>query len=84
MIPFQGLIASVIGIVALIIGWERPVPILWWIILGLLICDFLLTKTVRESIGMYGMKDSATRAWGIITGVNQLVIIGLSAYVIFF
>lgn len=84
MIPFQGLIASVIGIVALILAWQRPVPILWYVILGLLIIDFVFKKTVRESMGMYGLKDSATVTWGIITTVNQVAIIGLSVYVIFF
>jgi len=84
MIPYQGLIAWVMGILALTFAWERPIPVLWWVILGLLVGDFLFTRTVRESMGMYGWKDRATITWGIITTVNQLAIIGLSVYFIFF
>ena len=80
MIPFQGLIANILAVIALIVLWERPIPSLWLIILGFCIADIVLTQTVKNSIKIYGMNDKVSIIWGIITGIVQVIIIGLSIY----
>lgn len=80
MIPFQGLIASALAIIALIVLWDRPDPTLWRIILGLLIAEYLFAQTVKTCLKDYGMHDKATKTWGIITTVAQLLLIVLSIY----
>ena len=80
LIPYQGLIADVLSIIALIVLWEKPIPTLWWIILGVLVASFLFTQTVKTSLKDYGMYDTVTKTWGIIATVFQLLLIGLSVY----
>ncbi len=80
MIPFQGLIASVLGIIALIVLWDRPDPTLWRVIFGLMIAEFLFAQTVKTCIKDYGMHDKATKTWGVITTISQLFLIVLSIY----
>ncbi len=69
MIPFQGAIASILAIIALIVLWDESNSMLWWIILGLLITDYLFTNSLKESLKLYGEEDKATIKWGIIATV---------------
>ena len=80
MIPFQGLIASALAIIALIVLWDRPDPTLWRIIFGLLIAEYLFAQTVKTCLKDYGMYDAATKTWGVITTITQLLLIILSIY----
>ena len=50
MIPLQGLIAQVLGVVALVVIWERPIPVLWWCILGLLIAEWYFKALTKDRV----------------------------------
>ena len=80
MIPFQGFIASILAIIALIVLWNESNSMLWWIIIGLLFTDYLFTNTLKESLKLYGGEDKATIKWGIIVTVTQISLIGISIY----
>ena len=80
MIPLQGLIAQVLGVVALVVIWERPIPVLWWCILGLLIAGWYFKALTKASFQTNGPKNPITVTLGIVLTVIQLVVIGLSIY----
>ncbi len=80
----MGLVASVLGIIALIISIVRDN--FNWVggtIITLLILNRLFKMTLRESLKMYGMKDTSSITWGVITTITQIGIIGLSIYSFF-
>ena len=83
MIPFQGAVASILAVIALFVLWERPIPTLWWIILGILIADYLFSNSLKESLKLYGKEDKVTVKWGIIATITQISLIGLSIYTFF-
>jgi len=58
--PFSGLLAEVLGVIALIVLWSKPAHGLWWLILGLLIAEQKFKATVRSSIEMYGVQHQAS------------------------
>ena len=80
MIPFQGFIASILAIIALIVLWSESNSMLWWIIIGLLFTDYFFTNTLKESLKLYGGEDRVTIKWGIIVTVTQISLIGISIY----
>lgn len=80
MIPLQGLIAQVLGVVALVVIWERPIPVIWWCILGLLIAEWYFKALTKDSFQTNGPKNPITVTLGIVLTVIQLVVIGLSIY----
>lgn len=81
MIPFQGCLADILGVIALLVAWERPIPSIWWWILGLMIIGHFFVKVLAESLRTLGMMHRATIFWSVIAGITQLAIIGLSIYV---
>ena len=80
MIPFQGAIASILAIIALIVLWDKPNTTLWWGILGILIADYLFTNSLKESLRLYEKDDKVTITWGIVATITQISLIGLSIY----
>ena len=82
MLPYQGLIAFILGFAALVVSWKQPIPSTWWIILALMTTEFLFANTVRKSLGMYGMRDKVTKTWGVLTSLVQFGIIILAIYVL--
>lgn len=80
MIPLQGLISDVIGIVALFKLWRHPLPGLWWGLLVLMIVNVIGVKALRLSISEYGMFDGSTKVGTVFCMVVQFSIIGLGIY----
>ena len=80
MIPFQGLIVNVLAPITLFVLWQRPILILWWIILGLFILNRIFVNTLGNSLKKNGMQDKRTKVWGYITELTQYIIIGISMY----
>lgn len=78
----MGLISGILGIAALIMLWNNPISVIWWILLILLIFDFLTVEAVKWSIKMYGLKDMVTKFWAIIATVIQVSIIIFFIYYI--
>lgn len=81
MIPGQGCLADILGVIALIVSWERPIPSIWWWILGLMIGGYYLSSVLKESLKTLGMMHRATIVWSVVLCIIQLAIIGLSVYV---
>ncbi len=79
----MGFISGILAIIALIVLWQTPLPMLWWSILILVIVDFLCVSAVKESIRMHGNKDRVTLFWLIITTLIQIATIALSIYAFF-
>lgn len=79
----MGCIAEIVGIIALFILWNNPeFSNTWWIIIGLVIGNWLFNKVIQESIKMYGMKSKVSIFYSLILSVIQLFIIGMSCYYI--
>lgn len=83
MIPFQGLIVNILAPITLFVLWQRPILILWWIILGLFILNHIFVSKLGISLKKKGMQGKSTKVWGYITELTQYAIIGISIYVLF-
>lgn len=79
----MGFIAFVLDIIALFILWDRPIPVLWWVIIGLFIFDYLCVQAVKNSIKINGSRDSVTTFWLTVATITQLSEVCISLYVIF-
>jgi hypothetical protein len=77
----MGCLSELLGMVSLILLWNNPEDKnLWWIILGVLLANSFLSRVLKESLRLYGPKDSSSVFWGIIMALIQLGLIGLSIY----
>jgi phosphatidylglycerophosphate synthase len=80
----MGCLSELLGVFSLIMLWNNPEDEnLWWIILGVLMANSLLSKVLKESLRLYGPNDSSSFFWGIIMTLIQLGLIGLSIYGVF-
>jgi hypothetical protein len=80
MIPFQGLLANIAGIVALIRFWGAPLPTIWFIALSLFLLDFLFTNLLRGAIAENKGRSSGTVFLAIICTLIQFGLIGVGVY----
>ena len=74
----MGCLAELLAIVALFVLWTRPIPHLWWWVLGVLVAQAIIARVVQESLKLYGMRDAATVFWSIVCGILQLGLIVLA------
>ncbi|MEN9847000.1 MAG: hypothetical protein RIS36_2147 [Pseudomonadota bacterium] len=81
MFPGSGLLASVLSLSALYSLWLTPLPGLWWVILGITVVSLLFTSTLKEASRQAGGKvDSIVKFWVILCLLVELVLMGTSAY----
>jgi hypothetical protein len=81
MVQCSGVLAVLLGIVGLFIGWERPVPLVWWCLLGVMIGSGVIGKTFEESSRMYGLNDSSTVFWAHVLVLANLSVAGLAIFI---
>ena len=78
MIPFQGLIATVLGIISLINNWNKELWFFWWLVVILILADMVWTKQLRDLLKTEG--DTPTTRWtAIYASINQIGIIVVGA-----
>lgn len=75
------LLADILAMDTLIRLWGKPLPPLWWQVLGMFIADLVLMTLYRRSKRRHGRKSSSSRNLAILTLSNRLalVAIGLSS-----
>ncbi len=74
MIPFQGLIASILGVIGLIINWNKELYFFFWFLVFLLLMDMILTDALRNVLRIKGDCNTA-RITALIGTINQITII---------
>ena len=74
MIPFQGLIASILGVIGLIVNWNKELYSLFWLLVFLLLMDMILTDALRNVLRIKGDCNTA-RITALIGTINQITII---------
>jgi len=74
MVPFQGLIATVLGVIGLINNWNKGLWFFWWLVVVLMLADMVWTKQLRDLLKTEG--DTPTTRWtAIYATINQIAII---------
>lgn len=79
----MGFLSFLVGAIALFMGWHRPFPVWWWIIVGLFIFEYFSVAAVRECVKIYEPKSPYTVAWMIIATIVKITIIGISVWSFF-
>ncbi len=74
-------VLTIVNIAALVVAWDSPIPMVWWILLGLLLTDFLQLAVLRESVRLYGTRDGTTYFWALVHTTVQFVGLAVSMYV---
>ncbi len=74
MIPFQGLIASILGVIGLIINWNKELYFFFWFLVFLLLIDMVLTDALSNVLKLKGDCNTA-RITVLIGTINQITII---------
>jgi hypothetical protein len=83
MLPFQGLLADIFAVIALIRFWRTPLPWMWWTTLGLFVLELLSTRALKQSLQTNGPRAAATIVIGILCTLLQLALIALGVYSFF-
>jgi hypothetical protein len=79
----MGFIAELVGICALVFLWNNPEHSnIWWIILGLMIGNWILKKVVEKSLKQNGMKSKIPFLYSLILIAIQISMTGLAGYYI--
>ena len=73
MIPFQGLIASILGVIGLIVNWNKEFYFFFWLLVFLLLMDMVLTDALRNVLKIKGDCNTA-RITALIGTINQMTI----------
>lgn len=83
MLPFQGLLANIFSVIALIRFWHSPLPWIWWITLCAFVFELLSTSALKQSLQTNGPRHSATITIGVLCTLLQLALIGIGVYSFF-
>lgn len=71
----MGFLAEILAIIALVFLWSRSCPKLWWLILGLLVSQSIITRVVKASLHMYGPRDKVSIFWLVVCTILQVALI---------